>query len=257
MSSKKSTKAKKPAGTKSYLPFVIIGAVLAAVVVTAALMFGSDEQESNRYASTNANASRGASGTLPAPPPRSAQPGAQPPHTKGGANAPVVLEEFGDYQCPPCGTIHPVLQRIEDDYGDRVQVVFRHFPLQQIHKNAFTAARAAEAAAKQGKFWQMHDLIYKNQVQWQDSPEPRPIFTDYARRLDLNVDKFKADMESDDVTSRVVADINRGNSLNVRGTPTVFLNGRELSAENTLTESKLRGEIDAALAASGQGKRGD
>jgi protein-disulfide isomerase len=245
----------KPQGSKSYLPFVIIAVVLLAVVAAAALMMR--RSDSANTAQSNAPYSnydpKAAPSAAPAAPPRRAgAPGAQPPHTKGGQSAAVVIEEFADYQCPPCGNMHPVLQKIVDDYGERVRVVFRNFPLQQIHKNAFTAARAAEAAALQGKFWQMNDMIYKNQDAWKDSPEPRPIFQSYASRIGLDVEKFKADMDNQAVTSRIIADAERGGSLGVKGTPTIFLNGRELTADQSLSESKLRAQVEAALAAKPQ-----
>lgn len=244
----------KPQRSKSYLPFVIIGVVLLAVVAASALLMRPKETSpaaqpnytSNAPANTTSNAAPSAPS---APARRVGAPGAQPPHTKGGQSAAVVIEEFADYQCPPCGSMHPVLQKIVDDYGERVRVVFRNFPLQSIHKNAFTAARAAEAAALQGKFWQMNDMIFKNQDAWKDSPEPRPIFQSYASRLGLNVEKFKTDMEQQSVTSRIIADAERGGSLGVGSTPTLFLNGRELTADQSLSETKLRAQIDAALAA--------
>jgi protein-disulfide isomerase len=248
----------KPQRSKSYLPFVIIGAVLLAVVAASALLMRSKDTSPAAQTSytpntpankTATNAAPAAPSAPAAPARRMGAPGAQPPHTKGGESAAVVIEEFADYQCPPCGNMHPVLQKIVDDYGERVRVVFRNFPLQSIHKNAFTAARAAEAAALQGKFWQMNDMIFKNQDAWKDSPEPRPIFQSYASRIGLDVEKFKADMENPTVTSRVIADAERGGSLGVSGTPTLFLNGRELTADQSLSESKLRAQIDAALAA--------
>ena len=120
-----------------------------------------------------------------------------------------------------------------------------------MHKNAFSAARAAEAAGLQGKFFEMHDLLYEHQTEWAESPEPRPIYTDFANRIGLNVEKFIADMGRQDVADRVQADMYRGTSLGVGGTPTVFLNGRELKADDTLDDKKLRAQIDAAFAAVG------
>lgn len=244
----------KPKGSKSYLPFVIIAAVLLAVVVGAALLMrkndsGNTAQSGNAYSSYDPKAAPSAA----APRRRAGAPGAQPPHTKGGQqSAAVVIEEFADYQCPPCGKMHPVLQKIVDDYGDRVRVVFRNYPLQQIHKNAFTAARAAEAAALQGKFWQMNDMLFKNQELWKDLPEPRPTFQSYASRIGLDVEKFKADMDNPAVTSRVIADAERGGSLGVGGTPTMFVNGRELTGEQSVSEKLLREAIEAELAAKRQ-----
>jgi protein-disulfide isomerase len=100
----------------------------------------------------------------------------------------------------------------------------------------------------------MHDLIYDNQAQWKDSPEPRPLFTDYARRIGLNAERFRADLDGRPAAERVIADQTRGASLGVQGTPTIILNGRELPAEKTLNEPRLRAEIDAALAAGQGGK---
>src|SRR5688500_4556677 len=248
----------KPQGSKSSIPFVIIGVVLLAVVAVAVVLMrsnrGSEPAAALPSSSTPQITTSNAAPAPPAAPARRAGAlGAQPPHTKGGGpSAVVVLEEFADYQCPPCGNMHPVLQKIVDDYGDRVRVVFRNYPLQQTHKNAFPAARAAEAAALQGKFWQMNDLIYKNQEQWKDSPEPRPLFQAYASRIGLDVEKFKTDMDHSTVTSRIIADAERGGSLGVKGTPTIFLNGRELTVDQTLSETNLRGQIEAALAAKPQ-----
>ncbi len=226
----------KPAQKKSFLPFIIIGVVLAILVVGATLMFRSSDNTGDVSATKPLT-------TAPNP----GLPGAQPMHVKGEASAALTIEEFGDYQCPPCGNLHPVLQKIEDDYGSRVRVIFRNFPL-TMHRNAFTAARAAEAAMAQDKYWPMHDIIYENQKEWSESPEPHPIFQDYARRLDLDVERFKTDMEKSETAARIVADQRRGISLGVQGTPTLLLNGRELTAEKTLDPVKLRAEIDATLA---------
>ncbi|HZI19216.1 MAG TPA: thioredoxin domain-containing protein [Pyrinomonadaceae bacterium] len=246
--------AARPDGPKKYLPFVIIAVVLVGVIGVAAYVLNSRSGDTGAPGS----AAKGAANSAPYSPrpaaQRNAAPGASPAWEKGTASAPVVLEEFGDYQCPPCAMMHPVLQKIVDDYGDRVKLVFRHYPLQQIHPNAFPAARAAEAAGMQGKFWEMHDLIYDNQAQWKDAPDARPIFTDYARRLGLDAARFRADLEGKPAADRVLADFNRGTSLGVRGTPTIILNGRELPAEKTLSEPKLRAEIDVALAAAKGGQ---
>jgi len=242
------------AGPRKYLPFVIIGAVLLAVIGGGAYLLNSRSGES-RPANTSARGN--SNGTAPGPrpaAPRNAPPGAAPAWEKGAVGAPVVIEEFGDYQCPPCGMMHPVLQKILDDYGDRVRLVFRHFPLQQRHKNAFAAARATEAAGMQGKFWEMHDLVYDNQNAWAESTEPRPIFTDYARRIGIDAEKFRADLDGKATAGRVMADFERGTALGVGGTPTIFINGRELPADKTLNEPKLRAEIDSALAAAKGGK---
>jgi protein-disulfide isomerase len=231
--------------SKSALPFVIIGAVLVAVTVAVVLM--SRPGGSSR----SAPASQGNAGANSAPPARAPQPGAPNPHARGGASARVTLEEFSDFQCPACGNLEPGLRRVVNDYGDRVRLVFRNFPL-AMHKYAFQASRAAEAAGQQGKFWEMHDMLYDNQKEWSDSMEPRVQFDAYATRLGLDVQKFKADMERQDLADRVKADYARGVSLGVGGTPTIYLNGRELMRGRLVTEEDLRREIDAALGSTGK-----
>src|SRR5207253_8162952 len=100
-------------------------------------------------------------------------------------SSPVVVEEYGDYQCPPCGELYPDLKKIESEYGHQLHFVFHYFPLTGIHKNAMAAACAAEAARLQNKFWEMHDRLYRNQKAWVDEENPRPIFVSYARELGL------------------------------------------------------------------------
>jgi protein-disulfide isomerase len=238
----------KPEGAKRFIPFIIIGGVLAAIIVAMILMSRSGDTTATQPL---ANANTSANAHAPAQAPRTQQPGAPNPHIRGGEKAAVTLEEFSDFQCPACGSLEPSLRRIEKDYGERVRLIFRNFPLKG-HKYAFIASRAAEAAGQQGKFWEMHDAIYDNQKEWSDAPEPRTFFDAYATRLGLDVQRFKADMERQDLADRIVADYNRGLSLNVSGTPSIYLNGRQLSVEDTLKESNLRARIDEALSAAGK-----
>ena len=236
----------KPEGAKRLLPFIIIGGVFVAIIVAMILMSRSGDTSSTQQ---NANAS--AAANLTSQSPKAVQPGAPNPHIRGGEKAVVTLEEFSDFQCPACGNLEPALRKIEKDYGDRVRLIFRNFPLKG-HRYAFIAARAAEAAGAQGKFWEMHDAIYDNQKEWSDAPEPRDFFNSYATRLGLDVQRFKADMERQDLAERIVADYNRGLSLNVGGTPSIYINGRQLSADDTLKEPNLRAKIDEALSAAGK-----
>ena len=231
-----------PAKSRSTLPFVIIGAVL--VAVTAAVVLMSRPSASNSTPTTTASP-----GLTQRQPP---QPGAPNPWSRGMPTARVTVEEFSDFQCPACGGLEPGLRRVMKDYEDRgVRFVFRNYPL-QMHKYAFQASRAAEAAGLQGKFWEMHDMLYDNQKEWSDSMEPRVQFDSYATRLGLDVQRFKADMERQDLAERVKADLLRGNSLGVKGTPTVFINGRELVPGKLVTEEDLRREIEAALGQPGK-----
>ena len=243
--SRKSPSPKSPSptqeGKKSVLPFVIIGGVLVAVIVAVVLMSQRAPQDDTPTQS-NSNSSAPPTG------PRQVAAGAPDPYARGGASARITLEEFSDFQCPACGALEPGLRKVVNDYGERVRLVFRNFPLVQAHQYALLAARAAEAAGQQGKFWEMHDALYDHQEEWSKAMEPRVQFDSYATRLGMDVQKFKADMERADLLERIKADMQRGNSLNVRGTPTVYLNGRELMPGKLVTEADLRREIDAALA---------
>ena len=177
--------------------------------------------------------------------------GAQPPHSIGPDDAPVTLEEFGDFQCPPCGLLHPVLKTMEKEFGSKLRVIFREFPLAQTHPHAVSAARAAEAAGMQGKFWEMHDMIFENQRTWHPTFDARPTFEGYAVKLGLDVAKYRRDLMSSAVDQRIALDGRRASALGVNGTPTVFLNGREVPFES-LPPEKLRPLIQAELKAAGR-----
>ena len=172
----------------------------------------------------------------------------QPAHFKGRIDAPVQIEEFGDYQCPPCGQFHPIMQRVLAQYGDRIRFSFRNFPLDTMHKFALVAARAAEAAGQQGKFWEMHDLLYERQQEWSKADDARPLFIKYAQELGLDVNRFQQDIDGAIAGMRVAQDRDIGNVRGVKGTPTLFLNGREVQFEQFMDYDKLRAVIDAALA---------
>jgi protein-disulfide isomerase len=153
----------------------------------------------------------------------------------------VVLEEYGDYQCPPCGQLYPDLKQIEKEYGNQVQIVFHHFPLMKIHKNALIAAHAAEAARNQNKFWEMHDLLYRNQKEWSELADPRPVLVSYAKQLSLNLDAFNRDLESNVIDQKISADIQRGSSQGVTGTPTVFLDSNLVNYQATNLDGLRKG----------------
>jgi protein-disulfide isomerase len=168
-------------------------------------------------------------------------------HLRGDSAAPVVLEEFGDFECLPCSLLWPVLEKLERDYDKRLVVVFREHPL-KMHRYGLDAARAAEAAGLQGKFWEMHDTLYRNRANWVPAAYIRPYLNDYAAELHLDVERFKADMEGEEVAKRLAADWDRGESLGIDRTPVVFVNGRKLSLTER-EEPGLRAAIDTALAA--------
>ena len=183
------------------------------------------------------------------PPPPSALPttGAEPAHVRGAEKTAVTLEEFADFECPACGGFYPILKAIEKDYGSRIQVIFREFPLGQ-HVHALPAARAAEAAGLQGKFWEMHDLLYENRDSWTKAPDVQVVFLEYARRLGLDVERFKKDQTSELVQKRITLDHVRGRHMKLRSTPTVYLNGVEIPFAEMKTTEALRKTIEQALA---------
>lgn len=170
----------------------------------------------------------------------SAMPGAQPAHLRGEANAPVTLEEFGDFECPPCASLHTELRKVEAEYGARLRVVFRHLPL-PMHTRAEAAARASEAAALQGRFWEMHDRLYESQQEWTEACDVRQVFTRYARELGLDGERFAKDMDAESVTERLRLDQQRADSISLNATPTLFLNGRQIPT------ASLREKIEAEL----------
>ena len=170
-------------------------------------------------------------------------------HLRGRSDAPVLLEEYADFQCPPCGFFHPILKRLEGEYATQLRVAFHHFPIRNMHKHAAEAARAAEAAGLQGKFWQMHDLLFEKQKEWKDAPTARPLFLTYARTLGLNLEKFTQDIDSTAMSNRVLNDENSGVARGVTGTPAVYLNGRELAFEEITNYNTLRALIEREIAA--------
>ena len=166
-------------------------------------------------------------------------------HILGNPEAPVTLEEFGDFQCPPCGILSGPINQLEQDYRPRLRVIFRHFPL-TMHRHAREAALASEAAGRQGRFWQMHDVLYREQAVWSEAADVRPLFDTYAGMLGLKIDRFKKDMESEEVNRRVTADELRGTALGVTITPTLFVNNRALP-NASLSPAALRAGVEAAM----------
>lgn len=234
---------------KRALPFLIIAAVLVAAVLVAWNLKQS-AVDTPVAATPTPNSSQNPSQS--ATPPKVVEPGAEPPHAVGDVKAPVTLEEFGDFQCPPCGSLHPVLKAMEQEFGPRVRIIFREFPLVSVHQYATTAARAAEAAGMQGKFWEMHDLLYENQKSWSNAFDVRPIFEGYATKIGLDLDQFRRDSSSEVVAQRILVDGKRGTSLGVKGTPTLFMNGSEVPFETVLAPEKLRALVSSQLAAKGR-----
>lgn len=159
--------------------------------------------------------------------------GSEPPISqewvRGDRNAAIKLVEYSDFQCPACTAYYPLIKQLEEKYATSgIAFIFRQYPLIQIHANADFAARVSEAAGKQGKFWEMHDMLFEKHDEWADLLNPEKKFIGYATELGLNEAQFKADMASDDVKKQVADDYQRGNRSGVQGTPTFVLNGQRL-----------------------------
>lgn len=169
-------------------------------------------------------------------------------HVTGQNAKKVTLVEYGDYQCPACGQYHPLVKQVVDKYNKDIQFQFRNFPLTSIHPNARAAARAAEAAGLQNKYWEMHDLLYEQQNTWESSNSVITIFEGYARQLGLDVTRFKADFASEKVNKVINADFAEGTKLGIQGTPTFFIQGKKI--ENPQTIEGFNKLIDQAIAQS-------
>jgi protein-disulfide isomerase len=141
-------------------------------------------------------------------------------HMQGDADAPVVLVEYGDYECPHCGHAHPIVQRVQKHFGKRLAFVFRNFPLNQSHPNAEDAAETAEFAGAKGRFWEMHDALFENQENL-----GLPLFLELAEKLGLAADDLETALSSGEYTPRVKSDFMGGARSGVNGTPTFFING--------------------------------
>lgn len=164
---------------------------------------------------------------------------------RGNKEAGLTLVEYSDFQCPACASYYPLVKNLESDYGEKLRTVYRHFPLRQTHSNANLAGQAAEAAGKQNKFWEMHDLIFEKQKEWADAREAQTIFENFARELSLDIEKFRNDLNSDEVKNKVETDFQSGLDSGVNATPTFFLNGKKI--DNPRSYEQFKSIIDQAL----------
>src|SRR6266851_5342983 len=205
----------------SYRPFLIIALVLLVAAAGTALLLRSNQRGDSSSRATGTQSPDNAN--------------------KNASNTVVTLEEFGDYQCPPCGQLHPTLKRLKQEYGDHLQFIFRNLPLTKIHQNALAAAQAAEAARIQNHFWEMHDLLYENQSLWKDDINPRSIFIKFATDLGLNTAQFTRDLDGKQIQMRIEADMDAAAKQGIEGTPTILINGRQLRAEMTTPDGVRKG----------------
>jgi len=214
---------------KRYLPFIIVVGVALITVCSGTMLYRAKRpQVKNIPDSQNVSAGNAASA-----------------HIRGKPDAPVTLEEFGDFQCPPCGQFAAFADELLKEYDSRLRIVFRNFPLPG-HEHAREAALAAEAAGFQGKFWEMYDTLYKEQSAWSKAPNTRELFESYAGTLGLNMEQFKKDRDSDKAKERIESDHALGDSLGIKVTPTLFINKRALEPQEKNPDG-VRAAINAAL----------
>jgi protein-disulfide isomerase len=188
-----------------------------------------------------------------APPPRPSGPDPERKYdlpigasdVKGAKDGSITIMEFSDYQCPFCARVEPLIAEALAAYPTQAHFVYKHFPLESIHPHAMGASQAAIAAQKQGKFWEMHELLFANQRALQ--PEK---LIEYAQQLELDIDKFKEDMNSDAVKQAVREDMRLASTVGVRGTPTIFVNGKVLRNRSIQGFKEM---IDPILAAAAKG----
>lgn len=218
---------------KKFLPTILI--VLAIVVVVGFVVFAMTRSDAEL------NQTNEATKELSAADKEALRTGG----TMGNTNATVVVTEFGDYQCPACGQWHPFIKdSLLPAYQDKILFVFKNLPL-SIHKNAQPAAQAVEAAALQGKFWEMHNIMYEKQKEWENEADPKSKFEVYAREIGLDIDRWKSDFDSSKVKDLIKNDVALADKLKLPGTPAFLINGALVSPKNF---DDLKQAIDKALA---------
>lgn len=166
----------------------------------------------------------------------------------GPSNARVTLIEYGDFQCPACAYFAPLVRQLRVDFPNDLRLVFRQFPLKNIHAHAEEAARVSEAAGEQGQFWPMYDLLYTKQNEWASAKDAHELFHGYAREIGLDDARFEEEFESDAVKNAVNDDVQSGNTATVDSTPTFILNGQKIPNPKSYDDFKalIREKIDEA-----------
>jgi protein-disulfide isomerase len=171
-------------------------------------------------------------------------------HVYGNPAASVEIVEFGDFQCPACGQFFPIVKEIKQKYDGKIKFVYKNFPLDSIHPNARAAHRSAEAAGNQGKFFEMHDLLYENQRDWQSSRAAKTFFEGYAKQIGLDMTRFEADFAAEQTNAVINADSAEGKDKKVSGTPTFFINGKKYENNELGSVALFSAKIDELLATS-------
>lgn len=163
----------------------------------------------------------------------------------GNLQSKVTFTEFGDFQCPACSAFEPTFAKIVKDYGKKIKIVFKEFPLPvNVHPNSMVAAIAAEAAGEQGKFWEYHNVLYAKQGEWSPLTDPTNQFVLYAKNLKLDTAKFKKDLSSKNLSAKIDVQKNEGINAGINSTPSVLING---VLQQNRDHSALSKEIDKLL----------
>lgn len=202
------------------LPFILV-----IVAISVAILFGFSAYSSN---SSAASGKQSVSIIVE-----------QQDRTYGKKDAKVVLVEYLDFECEACAAAFPMVQKIKEEYKDRILFVTRYFPLSG-HKSSRVAAYAVEAAGRQGKYWEMHDIVFQKQTEWSNSQDPKGTLQSYALSLGLNMEEYKSYTISAETQNRIQRDLDSGNKAGVEGTPTFFLNGRKIITPNNISEFKKK-----------------
>lgn len=166
--------------------------------------------------------------------------------TRGNSSSTVTLIEYSDFQCPACAAFYPLVEEVNAKLGDKINFAYRHFPLTQ-HKNAVPAAKATEAAGRQGKFWEMYSEIFTNQDKWAGASDAKVVFDEYATKIGLDTEKYNADYNLLEVAEKIEESIKGGIKAGVNATPSFFLNGKKITPQSYEQFEKL---INEAIASS-------
>lgn len=216
---------------------IIILLTVAAVVVIAAVIGANTYRKSTGGERKTANANTGKTTRVDAN--ALVKPGSP---SLGAATAQVTLVEFYDPECESCRAMYPIIKKILKDYDGRVRLVMRYMPL---HGNSMLAAQVTEAAGEQGKYWQMQDLLFQRQQEWGEKREPQTaLFEKYATEIGMNVEQMRTAIADNRYMAKIDRDKSDGQSIGVRSTPTLFVNGRQLAG---LSEQELKSLIDEEL----------
>jgi protein-disulfide isomerase len=217
---------------KRYLPFIIVGAVALTALASGPLLCQTMQPHRLTIAADETISGKGLAKSV---------------HIRGNPEAPVTLEEFGDFECPSCAKLATFIDQLIKEYHPRVRLIFRNFSL-PTHQFARDAALAAEAAGLQGRYWEMHDMLFQEQRVWSSATDAQLLFDTYAEALGLDLNQFRKDVKSDKVRERIESDQARAKSLGVKMTPTLFVDKREMGPNDRTLEG-VRRLVDEAVKA--------